>query len=55
MAKKELSADDMFRKVAEDLRRAALAPNVFGYTPHAKQEDFHSATTNGRLYIGGNL
>jgi len=54
MAKKELSADDMFRKVAEDLRRAALAPNVFGYEPHSKQEDFHSAATNGRLYIGGN-
>ena len=54
MAKKELTADDMFRKVAEDLRRAALAPNIFGYTPHHKQEDFHKSEQNGRLYIGGN-
>ena len=54
MAKKELSMDDMFRKVSEDMRRAALAPNVFNYVPHEKQVDFHSSDRNGRLYIGGN-
>lgn len=32
----------------------AAEPNLLGYVPHAKQIQFHSAQTNGRLYIGGN-
>lgn len=31
-----------------------VRPSIFRYVPHDKQVEFHSATTKGRLYIGGN-
>lgn len=33
---------------------AIIRPSIFRYVPHDKQVQFHSSTTKGRLYIGGN-
>lgn len=54
MAKKEMGKDDFLRALTEGLNRAANAPNMLGYVPHAKQVAFHSSDRRGRLYIGGN-
>lgn len=45
---------DLFRGLAEGLRRAATRPNIYGYQPHDKQQDFHRSGARGRLFIGGN-
>lgn len=42
------------RSIGERLKTQSRRPNIFGYTPHAKQIKFHSSTKKIRLYIGGN-
>lgn len=49
-----VSTDDLLNQVITGLRTAAVRPNVLGYVPHEKQSVFHSSSTKGRLYIGGN-
>lgn len=44
----------MLRELQEGIRLSAAQPNINAYVPHQKQEEFHRATTKGRLYIGGN-
>lgn len=43
-----------FRQLAEGLKKHAIRPNLYGYKPHAKQEEFHQSQSKKRLYIGGN-
>lgn len=45
---------DLFREVGEGLVKQAREPNVHGYVPHEKQEEFHSDEAFGRLFLGGN-
>lgn len=52
--RKEASFSEMGGLLKETLNRAATRPTIFGYQAHEKQIDFHTATTRGRLYIGGN-
>lgn len=40
--------------LAQRFRVAARSPSIYGYKPHAKQEQFHKSKAKGRLYIGGN-
>ena len=49
-----LSLEEMLQTISAGLKQQVNKPNIFGYTPHAKQDDFHHADTKGRLYIGGN-
>ena len=49
-----LQLTEMFRDLQEGIRASAVSPNILAYKPHPKQEEFHRATTKGRLYIGGN-
>lgn len=42
------------RKLQEDLLAQSRQPNIYGYVPHPKQEDFHRAQELERLFIGGN-
>jgi phage terminase large subunit-like protein len=53
-SRQQRSIDDLLAQVTTGLRAAAIRPNVLGYIPHEKQRIFHSTTTKGRLYIGGN-
>lgn len=46
-----MSLSEMF---AAELKKASSARNLENYIPHAKQQAFHSSTTTGSLYIGGN-
>lgn len=48
--KKQESLGDLVGK----LTSAIVRPSIFRYIPHEKQIFFHSSTTKGRLYIGGN-
>jgi len=50
----ELTTPDAFRLLGERLKAQAVRPNVYGYKPHAKQEQFHQSNKRRRLYIGGN-
>lgn len=52
--KKEESLSDLIRFAGESLVKQAREPNAFGYEPHEKQEEFHSAEEYGRLFLGGN-
>lgn len=54
MATKIRDTKDMIRSLSAGLKVSAQRPNIFGYQPHDKQIDFHSADTQGRLFIGGN-
>lgn len=40
--------------LAEKLKTAVARPNIHGYVPHEKQEEFHASTAQGRIFIGGN-
>lgn len=51
---KDLGFADLGQLLSDGLTKAALRPDVNGYIPHAKQEVFHSSTSQGKLYIGGN-
>lgn len=53
-SKRVVSADDMLAQLAAGIKKQARLPNIYGYTPHAKQEAFHSSYAKKRLYIGGN-
>lgn len=56
MAKKPDPFDqtEYFRQFSEKLRQRAKAPNVWGYKPHAKQQEFHSCLKKERLFVAGN-
>jgi len=57
MAKKQddsISVAELFRGLSERLKLQAERPNIYGYMPHDKQIQFHSASRRHRLYIGGN-
>ncbi len=45
---------DVFANIAEGLKNAAVKPNVYGYIPHDKQEEFHKSQARIRQFIGGN-
>lgn len=45
---------ELFTHLTEKLLMQATKPNIYGYKPHAKQVKFHSSTSKGKLYIGGN-
>lgn len=42
------------RTLAEGVRGQVLRPNIYGYTPHEKQVEFHSSSARKRLFLGGN-
>lgn len=52
--KKGPDLSEMTRLFSERLKAAPERPSVYGYVPHAKQLEFHSATEKARLYVGGN-
>lgn len=54
MRNPNLNLSDMFTTMGEELNKAAYAPNINAYQPHAKQSDFHEMDKRVRLYIGGN-
>lgn len=41
-------------KLSKSLATSALSPDINRYTPHDKQEAFHSSQAQTRLFIGGN-
>lgn len=45
---------ELGRLLTERLKAAPERPTIYGYMPHAKQLEFHSAVEQSRLYIGGN-
>lgn len=45
---------DIKQLLVAGLKQAALAPSIIAYKPHEKQEEFHSNTAKGRLFLGGN-
>jgi phage terminase large subunit-like protein len=49
-----ITTEEMLAQLAEGVKQQARKPNIFGYQPHAKQQEFHSSTAKKRLYIGGN-
>ncbi len=51
---KEITHGDALSILAAGLKASALAPNVYAYDPHAKQQVFHKSTSKKKLYIGGN-
>ena len=56
MAKKDdsFSFKDFALGLAEKVNTQATRPNIHGYIPHDKQVQFHAASGQHRLYIGGN-
>lgn len=56
MAKRDqsIAAMKLSEMFAAELKKAASARNLENYIPHEKQQLFHSSTTTGSLYIGGN-
>lgn len=55
MAKqKQQNLAQTIQSLASGLRLAASRPNVYGYKPHQKQIEFHSASQPRRLFLGGN-
>ena len=52
--KHEFSLNEVFSRIGVGLKQSAQRPNIYGYSPHEKQELFHSASGKHRLYIGGN-
>lgn len=51
---KTMSLEEMGRLLSERLKIAPDRPTMYGYVPHAKQLEFHTAVEKARLYIGGN-
>lgn len=49
-----LSMSEMLGGLTDALIQQATKPNLYGYTPHDKQQQFHSSQDFGRLFIGGN-
>lgn len=45
---------ELTRQFSERLKAAPDKPTMYGYQPHTKQLEFHSAQEKARLYIGGN-
>jgi phage terminase large subunit-like protein len=54
MPKKNLDFKDLGQLLSDGLVKAAQRPDINGYIPHEKQQHFHSSTSQGKLYIGGN-
>lgn len=55
MAKQQQhSLQDVLTKISSGLKVAASRPNIYGYKPHPKQVEFHSAPQGRRLFLGGN-
>lgn len=54
MKKSNLDFGDLSQLLSDGLTKAYLRPDVNGYVPHAKQQEFHASTDQGKLYIGGN-
>lgn len=52
--KKTESLSDLIDTFTSGINRVTTRPDANGYRPHAKQEQFHSSQSKGRLYIGGN-
>lgn len=50
----DLSLQDMFSIMGEELKLSAYSPNINAYKPHPKQQTFHQMEKAVRLYIGGN-
>jgi phage terminase large subunit-like protein len=48
------SVEEALKELTDGLSRVAYAPDINSYTPHSKQELFHSSDKRVRLYIGGN-
>lgn len=53
-ASKIKSETDVFKTLSASLKNTITRPNVYGYKPHPKQQQFHDSTARGRLFIGGN-
>jgi len=51
---KKMTQTDMFSSLSQQLKTAALRPNINGYIPHPKQLAFHTSQSVGRQFIGGN-
>lgn len=52
--KEALSISEMLSQVSETLLAQAEKPNLYGYKPYPKQEDFHKSQKFGRIFLGGN-
>lgn len=52
--KTDLTVNEISGLLREGLTKAVTRPTIHGYKPHDKQIQFHSSTSQGRLYIGGN-
>jgi len=50
----QFNLDDALSTLAEALTKQADPPNLLGYKPHEKQEEFHKSTSYGRWFLGGN-
>ncbi|HET7713278.1 MAG TPA: terminase family protein [Patescibacteria group bacterium] len=48
------SPAEAFRLLSEKIAASAKQPNMYGYKPHLKQQQFHMSLKKRRLYIGGN-
>lgn len=48
--KQEVTLGELVHSLTSGIAR----PSIFRYIPHDKQIQFHSSTSKGRLYIGGN-
>lgn len=53
-AKEKFTLGELGSLLKDNINRAVTRPTIHGYIPHEKQIEFHSATDQGRLYIGGN-
>lgn len=45
---------EVLRGLSERLKIAKSKPGLNGYQPHPKQQEFHSSTAKGTLFLGGN-
>lgn len=52
--KKGLGLEETFRTFSDGLKESVRRPTVYAYVPHPKQLQFHTATEQSRLYLGGN-
>lgn len=50
----KLSSVSALGELTKGLRSYVKRPNIYGYNPHLKQEEFHRAIEKIRLLIGGN-
>jgi phage terminase large subunit-like protein len=48
------STNEFVSGLASGLRLAATRPNIHGYRPHEKQQEFHASVARKRLFTGGN-